>query len=200
MVANPQQDDVLYMSEAEYLAFEEKSDIRHEYVNGYVYAMTGGSLKHNIIVANINTRLNLQLEKQNCIVPDSNTRVRVESKSVSYRYPDVTIICGEPKMHDERTDTVFNPIVLVEVLSPSTQIIDRNDKLEEYLKIDSLKEYLLVSQDKAKIEQFFLQDDGSWGFQLVTGLEKSITLPSINCQLSLADVYLKVDFEDEDTN
>lgn len=197
MVANPQHDDVLYMSEAEYFLFEEQASIKHEYVNGYVFAMAGGSLRHNTVVANTNTALNIHLRKKNCLVPDSNTRVRVESKTVGYRYPDVTVICGKPEMVDNRVDTVTNPILLIEVLSPSTEIEDRNDKLEEYLKINSLKEYLLVSQDKAKVEQFYLKEDGSWGFKLVTGLAKSITLPSIGCDLSLADVYLKIDFEDE---
>lgn len=100
-------------------------------------------------------------------------------------------------MYNERTDTVTNPIMLVEVLSPSTEIDDRNDKLEEYLQIASLQEYLLISQDKAKIEQYVLKD-GDWVYHSVTGLDGKITLPSINCELSLEDVYLKIEFEAEE--
>ena len=140
MVANPQQDDVLYMSEAEYLAFEEKSDIRHEYVNGYVYAMTGGSFRHNKVCFNAGRLLGNQLVDKDCDIVLNETRVKVESRKVFYRYPDITIICGEPQFFDNRVDTVTNPIVLIEVLSQSTEIEDRNEKLEEYLKIDSLKD------------------------------------------------------------
>ena len=139
----------LYMTEAEYLEFEEKSDIRHEYVKGRVYAMSGGSVRHGLITTNISTDFNNQLEETDCKVSALATRVKVEEME-SYRYPDVLVYCGEEDYVDDRTDTLGNPLVVVEVLSPSTALKDRNEKLIEYVRSNTLQEYVLVSQHEAR--------------------------------------------------
>lgn len=191
MVAVSPQPEPLRMTEAEYLEFDAASEIKHEFVNGEVFAMTGGSLKNNVICMNAGTTLNNQLENKDCIVSTSDTRVKVASK-VSYRYPDVTVICGEPQFVDDRVDTISNPIVLIEVLSPSTALVDHNQKLDEYILINSLQEYVIISQNEAKAERYLRQVSGDWLYTQVTGLEGQINLPSIDCALSLADIYRKV--------
>lgn len=198
MVALPQQDDSHhYMTETEYLEFEDNTDLKHEYANGRIVAMTGGSLRHNIVTSNTSTTLNNQLKDKDCIVPSNDTRVKVDSERVSYRYPDVTVICGEPEFFDDLVDTITNPIVLIEVLSPSTEIDDRNDKLDEYLRLQSLQEYVLISQNQAKIERFLRHESGEWRYTKAQGIETSLHLESIKCDLVLSDIYLKVTFEDD---
>lgn len=164
-------DNAIIMSETEYLLFEATADTKHEYSNGRVVAMTGASYRHNKIVSNLGRSLGNQLIDKNCDVLLSDLHVKVESKSVSYPYPDLVIVCGDPHFIGDRKDTITNPILLIEVLLPSTQINDRNEKLEEYLKIETLKEFILVSQDQAKVEQYYRTDDGQWAFRHITGLD-----------------------------
>ena len=184
------------MTEEEYLEFADAQDMRYEYANGEVYAITGATLRHNLIMSNTNSSLVTQLEDKNCIVVSNETRVKVES-NVSYRYPDIAVICGKVQYAENRKDTIFNPIVLIEVLSPSTEIIDRNQKLDEYTQIADLQEYVLVSQDQMKIERFLRQDGADWLYTKVTGTDGILSLPSIDCTLSLSDVYRKLDLLEE---
>lgn len=191
-----QQQTPLRMTEQEYLVFEEKSDTKHEFVNGNVYAMTGASWTHNVICLNTGATLNNQLKNRDCTAVVGDVRLKVESK-VSHRYPDIMIVCGEPKFVDNRVDTISNPALVIEVLSPSTALIDLNDKLHEYLKLASLKEYVIVAQHEARIERYLLHESGEWLYKQVAGLDNHIELPSIDCLLSLADVYSKVVFKEE---
>ena len=181
------------MTETEYLNFEKNNEIRHEYVNGRVYAMSGAELNHNIINSNANTILNSQLFGQPCVVMSSNMRLKVDSKHVSYRYPDTMVICGDVAFDDNTEQTVTNPVVIIEVLSLSTALKDYNEKLAEYTQIESLQAYLLISQYEAKVEVFSRQDDG-WKYTLITGLDARVELASINCTIDLARLYDKVDF------
>jgi Uma2 family endonuclease len=197
MVAVPQQP--MRMTEAEYLAFEENSEIKHEFANGDVYAMTGGSARHSFITVNTSTTLNVQLADKDCRVASPDIRVKVRS-AVSYRYPDVTVICGEIIFAEGRQDTILNPTVLLEVLSPSTALMDRNDKLAEYIQIPSLQEFVLISQHEPKIERFLRQESGEWLYKQVIGLEEQIELPSIGSVLELAKVYQKVTFDTEEAS
>lgn len=196
MVSLPQHSAPAYMTEAEYLAFEEQSEVKHEFVNGEVYAMTGGSVRHNLIANQTGASLIRQLLDKDCIVPSNDTRIKVQSK-VAHRYPDVTVICGQIDYFDNRVDTVTNPIVLIEVLSHSTEIIDRNDKFNEYTQLSSLQEYVLISQDTPQIERFLRQESGDWLYTRVIGIDGILELPSIDCQLVLADVYRKVELTDD---
>lgn len=184
------------LSEAEYLAFERASETKHEYANGNVYAMTGASWFHGVIIANLITTLNTQINQAGCIGIANDLRVRVATAK-AFRYPDIVVICGEPQFMDKRVDTVLNPTMLIEVLSPSTELVDRNEKLREYRQIESLQIYLLVAQHEPRVERFVRQEANNWLYSDVTGLGSSLSLPSLSCTLALADVYRKVTFEED---
>ncbi len=177
-----------------YLAFEEASEVRHEYLYGEVYAMTGASKNHNLIVATTITSLGTQLAKRPCAVFPSDQRLRVSAEQ--YSYPDISVVCGEPQFGDEKPDTLLNPTVLIEVLSPSTEGYDRGKKSEGYRKLKSLQEYLLISQEKYHIEHYVRQNN-KWVVTDVNQLDATIELTSIECTLAVADIYQKVKFDDE---
>ena len=191
-MAQPQEKDPLYMSESEYLEFEEKSETRHEYVNGRVKAMAGASWTHTVITQSTGTTLDMQLLDTECVVVSSEIKLKVDSKKVSFRYPDVMVVCGEPDFVDNRVDTIDNPKLIVEVLSPSTALEDRNEKLDEYTRLESLQEYVLISQDEARIERYLRQDSGDWLYSNVRGLDASLILPSIGVTLDFTFVYKKI--------
>lgn len=185
------------VSEEDYLAAEDASDLRHEYANGQVIAMTGASWAHNLICVNTSTTLNVQLADKDCRVTSNDLRLQVVSRH-SYRYPDVMVICGDPEFMPGRTDTIRNPSVILEVLSDSTALIDRNEKLDEYMLITSVQEYVLISQHEAKIARYLRQDTGDWLYTQVTGRASQMDLSSICCVLKLADVYKKVALDEQD--
>ena len=183
-------------TESGYLAYEDDSEFKHEFANGEVVAMTGASLKHSLICVNTSTTLNIQLANKDCGVVSNDVRLQIVRKR-HYRYPDVMVFCGDPEFFDERIDTITNPTLIIEVLSESTEIIDRNQKLDEYLQIETLQEYILISQKEAKIERYLRRESGDWLYTKVTDLAGQLKLPSIDCQLMLADVYNKVAFDSE---
>ncbi|MFT3775337.1 MAG: Uma2 family endonuclease [Minicystis sp.] len=172
---------------AEYLAIDEGSEVRHEYVNGEVFAMSGGTLEHSQIAANLISTLSAQLRGRPCVVYTSDARVRVRATGLA-TYPDVTVVCGAIERDPENKHTITNPVVLVEVLSDSTEGYDREEKFSHYRRIPSLREYLLVSQHEQRIEHLSRNDDGSWTLRDVTPPE-IVRIPSIGCELSLAEVY-----------
>ena len=184
---------VTHVTPDEYLAAERLSDYRSEYLDGGVYPMTGASLNHGRIVVNVATELALQLRDRDCDVLVTDMKVRLQ-ESRKFFYPDICVLCDAPRFHDERKDIITNPDLVVEVLSPSTEAFDRGAKFEAYRTIESLKEYLLVSQEKPLVEQYVRNGDGSWQYKSVAGLESSLTLPSVKCILDLGAVYDKVDF------
>lgn len=199
-MGHQQGEQPLQMTEAEYLDFEEQSDIRHEFVNGKVYAMVGSDWKHAMITQSTSSALYAQLRGKGCRVSSTDLRLKVTSKKVSYRYPDIMVVCGDLEFADKRTDTITNPMVIVEVLSPSTALEDRNAKLDEYRAISSVQDYMLVSVDEAKVEVFSRQKSGKWLYEAVNGLSASIDLPSISCMLSLAEIYEQVSLNSDDTD
>ncbi|HEV7893759.1 MAG TPA: Uma2 family endonuclease [Pyrinomonadaceae bacterium] len=184
---------VTYVTPDEYLAAERLSETRSEYLDGGVYPMTGGTANHIRIVSNIDTQLNIQLDDRPCDIFPIDMKVRLPG-SRKFFYPDVVVVCGELQYHDSRKDIITNPDLVVEVLSPSTEAFDRGAKFEAYQTIDSLKEYLLFSQDKPRVEQFVRNGDGKWTYAAVEGLESSLALPSIECTLNLSAVYKRVEF------
>jgi Uma2 family endonuclease len=198
MVAASKFEEPMRMTEAEYLAFEEKSEIKHEFVNGKVFAMTGAKWNHIAICANIGKLLNNQLDVNKCLAVSTELRLKVTAKK-AYRYPDIMVVCGGPHFVDKRKDTIDNPIVIAEILSPSTAVIDRNDKFHEYLQLASLQEYLIVSQNEPQIERYLRQESGEWLYKQVTGMDAILELPSIECKLALEDVYVQVLFDEADT-
>ena len=185
----------LRMTEAEYLEFEAKSDIRHEFVHGRVLAMAGAEWNHNALTGSTHANLYIQLRGKPCTSIASDLRLKVDSKKVSYRYPDVMVICDEPNFVDGRT-TIDNPTVVIEVLSPSTALEDRNAKLDEYTRLDSVQEYILISQDEVKVERYKRHESGEWRYLKVTGEDSELELPSIGCTLLLSVLYEDVEFRD----
>jgi Uma2 family endonuclease len=181
------------MTPEEYLAFERGSDARHEYFNGETYAMTGASRRHSLIQTSISSSLFQQTQERPCEVHGSDMRVKVSATGL-YTYPDVAVVCGEAELEDSGLDTLLNPTVLIEVLSSSTEAYDRGRKFEHYQKISSLQEYLLVAQDRPRIEQYIRQPQG-WAYREAVGLDAELTLPSIDCTLWLKAVYQKVSFD-----
>jgi len=180
----------------EYFLLEEAGEIKHEYYQGDVYAMTGGSIVHNVIVANVVSRLHQQLRGKSCTVYPSDLRLKIEATGL-YTYPDVLVICGAPHTADRRNDTATNPTVLIEVLSPSTESYDRGKKFQHYRSIDSLQEYLLIAQDGVHVEQYIRQEGGEWLLREFTRIDGVVHLASIECTLALAEVYEKVAFDEE---
>jgi Uma2 family endonuclease len=180
-----------YLTATEYLAIERQAETRSEYLDGEMFTMAGGSREHNLIETNTVRELSLKLKHRPCEVYSNDQRVHIPATGL-YTYPDVVVVCGEPHFDDDQFDTLLNPTLIIEVLSPNTEAYDRGKKFEHYRSIGSLSEYLLVSQAEPRIEQYLRQDEGRWIFTDVAGLDSRITLPSIQCELSLAEVYDKV--------
>jgi Uma2 family endonuclease len=181
----------IYLSPEEYLALERQADYKSEYFNGVAYAMSGASLNHNKIVANVIIDLGQQLRGRPCSVLPSDMKVRMPD-SRKFFHPDVSVVCGEPQFHDERTDVLLNPILIIEVLSESTEAFDRGGKFQAYQRLESLQEYILISQNKPVVEQYIRQSDATWRYTAAVGRESSLSLPTIECTLNLSAVYDKV--------
>jgi len=180
-------------TEAEYLEMERASEIKHEYHQGEIYAMAGASEAHNLIALNTSASLHGQLRQSPCRTYQSDMRVKVSAASL-YTYPDVTVVCDDPQFEDDGVDTLLNPTLIVEVLSPSTERYDRGKKFQQYRMLPPLQEYVLISQDAARIERY-LRVNEQWVLTDAVGLEAEIELESINCRLKLADVYERVEFK-----
>jgi len=176
----------------EYLERERKAETRSEYRNGEIVAMAGASLRHGRIVGNLTFQIRLALRNGPCEVFSTDLRLAVRAANM-FTYPDVMVICGDPVLADNRRDIILNPVVLIEVLSKSTQDYDRGEKFASYRTIPSLAEYLTVSQDKIHVEQHTRQPDGHWLRTEFTEPSAIITLSSINVELRVADVYEKVE-------
>ena len=182
----------------EYLALERKAEYRSEYLAGEIFAMSGASRQHNLIAGNVFASLHGQLRNRPCEVYMGDMRVKVNQTGL-YTYPDVVALCGEPQFDDAQRDTLLNPAVIIEVLSPSTEAHDRGGKFGHYRKLDSLREYLLVAQEEPHIEHYVWQSDNQWLLSEAYSLQATVQLPSISCTLVLAEVYEKVEFETYDT-
>lgn len=183
-----------YVTPEEYLERERATEEKHEYFQGEVFAMVGASFAHVTIVSNVNASLHSQLKGKSCQAFATDLRVNV-SRTGLYTYPDAGVVCGEPEFGDKHRDTLLNPKILIEVLSPSTEAYDRGKKSAHYRTIESLTEYLLVAQDQLRIEQYIRQPSGDWLLHEVSGLDGSIRLPSIECELKLAEVYDRIEFD-----
>jgi Uma2 family endonuclease len=185
----------------EYLARERASLDRHEYLDGHILAMAGESDAHGIISVNVVVSLGSQLKGTPCQARTKDTKVRSGPIPMPghgtrglFSYPDIVVICGGPEYHDAFRDVILNPTTIVEVLSPTTEALDRGAKFLGYQTYTpSLKDYLLVSQDEAQVEHYTRQPD-TWSYRRFTGLEATVAIPSIKCTLRLADVYDRVVF------
>jgi Uma2 family endonuclease len=181
----------------EYLALERKAEFKSEYVNGEIYAMSGASKEHNYISGNIYFQMRQQFHGRPCDAFTSDMRVKVSATGM-YTYPDVTAVCGGSLFDDSHVDTLTNPTVIVEVLSPSTETYDKGDKFAHYLKLPSLQEYVLVSQDKVRVERY-ARRGAEWVYTQMSTLDEVLVLESIECAVALQDIYEKVEFV-HDTN
>ena len=183
-----------YITPEAYLASERRAKYKSEYLHGEVLAMSGASLAHTLITLDIATELNIQLRKSPCKVVTNDMRVRTGPKG-GYFYPDVVVFCGKPQFEDNVFDTLLNPILIVEVLSPSTETYDRGEKFAHYQELTSLQEYILVSQDRVHVEQYRLMET-QWVGKTFHTSEDVLLLNSIECQLPLRDIYTRVTFPD----
>jgi Uma2 family endonuclease len=180
---------------SEYIAFEESSDIRHEYLDGEILAMAGGSFEHSIISVNIAAEIRFALKGKPCRVAESNLRVRTPRYG-RYVYPDAQVFCGPPKFDtdDLKHLTILNPRVVIEVLSPTTEAYDRGDKFSQYREIESFEEYILISQDRPNFESILRQSDGAWSFQTHSGLETAAIIRCLNVQIPMAEIYAGIEW------
>ena len=185
------------LTAAQYLEKERAAQFRSEFFSGEVFAMVGASRKHNLIAVNISRRLNEQFDGRKCEVYQSDMRVKVNATGL-YTYPDVVATCDEPKFEDNHVDTLVNPKVIVEVLSPSTELWDRGKKFEHYRSIPSLRECVLISQNHVLVEKFAINAEGQWALSDCRTLEDILVLESISCQIKLSDVYARIDFSESD--
>jgi len=177
---------VLKLTPQAYLEQERLSDTKHEYCNGEIFAMSGASAAHNLITGNLIRELGNQVRKRPCRVYPSDMRVQLAD---GYVYPDVTVVCGKPAFYDQ--DNLYNPQVIIEVLSPSTADYDASGKFARYRQLDSLQEYLLVAQDRAHVLHYVKQAQNRWLLSEYQNTDE-FELPSIECRLSLVEVYEKV--------
>ena len=177
----------------EYLATERRNtQQRSEYLAGEIFAMGGASERHNLIVTNIVRELSIQMKGRPCKVYSTDMRVKVASAGL-YTYPDIVALCDEAKFDDDQRDTLLNPALIIEVLSKSTEGYDRGEKFEHYRKLQSLAEYLLVSQEKRHVDHYVRQPDNQWLLSESSNTQDTIQLPSINCSLAIAEIYDKVE-------
>lgn len=177
-----------YCSPAQYLERERAAEFRHEYLRGEIFQMAGTSYPHVIITANLVRRLGNALDGSPCRAVPTDLRVLVSSTGL-YTYPDVVIVCGTPEFEDGKFDTLLNPTVIIEVLSPSTQNYDRDAKFGHYRQIPSFKEYILVSQDRVSLEQFVRQPDAPWLMTPLETMGDQLKFASIPATLNLTDIY-----------
>lgn len=174
----------------DYLILERKSETKSDYFAGEIFAMTGASREHNLIGLNIAASLHTQLAEGPCEVYTSDMRVRTPTDLVTY--PDVVAVCGEPRFDDEEFDTLLNPVLIVEVLSRSTEVYDRLTKLGHCRAIPALAEIVLVAQDRPHAEHWLRQEDGRWLMEELTGLGQVLELPCVRCSLPLSTIYRRI--------
>jgi Uma2 family endonuclease len=182
----------------EYLALEDDSLTKHEFYHGELFAMAGASIRHNDIAGNIFARLHGELRGKGCRPYGSDQRIRIQQANL-YTYSDTTVICGPIARDEDDRQAATNPRVVFEVLSKSTENYDRGKKWEFYQQLDSLREYVLVSQEEAKIERYSRDEGGQWRYSLTTGLDQSLELESLGVQLPLTEIYDNVTFGPEET-
>jgi len=177
----------------EYLVYEVSHPARHEYYRGVIYAMSGGTEDHNIISGNIYVSFRTQMRGRSCMAYNSDMQVGFANEEACF-YPDVAAVCGEREIQSLKGDRLLNPMVIVEVLSPSTENYDKKAKFETYQLIPSLTDYLLVRQDRVHVIHYWRQEE-DWPSTIYRDLTDEIALPAIGCRLSLADIYEGITWE-----
>jgi Uma2 family endonuclease len=189
----PLQTEKLYITPEEYLEIERTAEYKSEYYNGELFAMSGASRRHNVIAFNISGILYRQLRNRHCEAYTADMRVKVSPTGL-YTYPDVAIVCGEPLFEDDHLDTLLNPSVIIEILSESTEHYDRGKKFENYRRLASLNDYLLIAQDTVSAEYYTRQKQDQWLFSEYKDMQKIIRMDSVACELLLKEIYEKIEF------
>ncbi len=184
---------VRMLTPEQYLEIERKAEFKSEFFRGEMFAMSGASRQHNRISSNLVGELHNRLRNSPCETYGSDMRVRV-SKTGLYTYPDLSITCDKPQFVDDQVDTLLTPKVLIQILSDSTEKYDRGTKMTHYMQIDSLQEYVLVSQSTPRVEVYRRSADGEWTYREARDLSASITLESVGITLPLSEIYLRVEF------
>jgi Uma2 family endonuclease len=179
----------------QYLALERKAAYKSEYLHGRIYAMSGASRAHNLIALNIGSELRAQLKGRPCETYVGDMRVQVSLTGL-YTYPDVSVACDEIRFEDAHNDTLLNPIVLIEVLAPSTEAYDRGDKFAHYRRLESLQEYVLIAQDKCRVERYLRQGD-QWLLTEISDSDATLAMTTIACDIPLKEIYARVTFPEE---
>lgn len=189
MASNPK----TFYTPEEYLAFERSVPNKHEYFGGEISAIGRVSADHVLVVTNLVGELVAQVKGESCRVYSAALRVRVGPTGF-YTYPDVIVLCDEPRFSDDHEDTLLNPALIIEVLSESTKDYDRGGKFEKYRTIDSFVEYLVIAEDRPHVEHWVRQPDKVWVLHETNSLEDTIHLKSVPCSLPLSEIYDKIDF------
>jgi len=185
------------MTVVEYLKAERASASRNIFFDGEMFAMTGVTREHSLIAGNTFTAINVQLQNRSCEAHINDLRVK-NARTGSYFYPDVLATCESPKFEDDQFDTLVNPQVIIEVLSDSTENFDRGLKFRDYQLLESLKEYVLISQKEMYVERFTRKTESTWEFWSAKSPEDILDLAAIDCQISLARIFAKVEFKTDD--
>jgi Uma2 family endonuclease len=183
-----------YYTPEEYLVLEEAADFRHEYQDGEIVPMTGGSINHNRILLNASSFFKFSLRGTEAEPFTSDLRLWIP-RYRQYTYPDLLVIQGQPVFQNDRTDTVMNPLLIVEILSKSTQGHDRTDKFRYYRSIPEFREYVLINQYEPQLEQYQKTDQGQWLFQEYEAGSETITFAAIDLNMAIADIYEGVNFD-----
>ncbi len=176
-----------YISPEDYLRIERNNTERHEYINGVMCAMAGGTPRHSEVILNVGTALRIRLRGSGCKAYTSELRV-LNTTTGAFLYPDITVICGEPVLSSIDKDTIVNPLVLVEVLSPSTEAYDRGAKFTHYKLLETFQVYVLVAQDQARIQTYTREGD-EWRLAEFAGLDATLEIPAINVTAPLSEIY-----------
>ncbi|MDK2408808.1 Uma2 family endonuclease [Aphanizomenon sp. PH219] len=185
--------EIRYYSPEEYLEFEVNSELRHEYIDGLIIPMTGGTPNHNKIAGNLYVAIHFALKRQPYEVYYTDQRLWIPKQRI-HTYPDVMVVQTPLAFAEGRNDTIINPVMIAEVLSKSTKGYDRDEKFAAYRTIASFQEYILIDQYTIHVEQYVKTDNRKWMFLEYEDINDTLNLTSVSCQISLADIYEKIDF------
>ncbi|MBE9247817.1 Uma2 family endonuclease [Dolichospermum sp. LEGE 00240] len=185
--------EIRYYSPEEYLEFEVNSELRHEYIDGLIIPMTGGTPNHNKIAGNLYVAIHFALKRQPYEVYYTDQRLWIPKQRI-HTYPDVMVVQTPLAFAEGRNDTIINPVMIAEVLSKSTKGYDRDEKFAAYRAIASFQEYILIDQYTIHVEQYVKTDNRKWMFLEYEDINDTLNLTSVSCQISLADIYEKIDF------
>jgi Uma2 family endonuclease len=179
----------------QYLAIEREALVKSEYFNGQMFTPAGASKNHVLVNGNFFAEIRQQLKNKPCEVYSNDMRTYIPRTGL-FTYPDIVVVCGEPQFIDKNLDTLLNPILIIEILSQTTEKYERNEKFEHYRSIPSLDEYVLVFQEKPRVESHLRQADESWLTRFFAGMNAEVLLTSIDCKISMIEIYDKVNFEE----